>query len=271
MSTSAYGPLPRHRADAYLPDDPGAPILVYFHGGGLESGDRGDNPGLFEKLVEVGIGVISASYRLYPHARYPEFVEDAAACVAWVLETFPERRVLVGGTSAGAYLAMMLRFDERCLSAHGKAGSAVAGWVFDGGQPTTHFNVLRERAVDPGRVVVDEAAPLFHVGPGTAPAPTLVVLAEDDIPGRREQTELLLATLRSFGADDGVRTEVLEGYQHSGYVSEEAGQARLARLVAELALLPNPPHGQRRVPARFASSLHVPAVQVGGAGHAAIG
>lgn len=234
VSSAAYGPLPEHRADLHLPPAPDAPVLVYFHGGGLEAGERGDNPGLFEKLQAVGVGVVSASYRLYPNARYPEFVEDAAACVAWVIEQLPGRPVFVGGTSAGAYLAMMLRFDQRWLSAQGVASDAVGGWLFDAGQPTTHFNVLRERGLDPNRVVVDEAAPLFHVSGETAPAPTLVLLASDDVPGRREQTDLLLATLRSCGAGDGVRSVVLDGYQHSGYVGDEAGQARVTELVAEL-------------------------------------
>ncbi|GAB2608696.1 alpha/beta hydrolase [Pseudactinotalea suaedae] len=235
MRTIDYGPLPEHRADVHLPESPDAAVLVYFHGGGLEIGERGDNPGLFEHLVGAGVGVISANYRLYPGARYPEFVEDAALCVAWVLEHFPGRPILVGGSSAGAYLAMMLRFDPRWLSAQGIASDAVVGWVFDAGQPTTHLNVLRERGLDTRRVVVDEAAPLFHIGPGTAAAPTLVLLAGDDIPGRREQTDLMLATLRTYGADDGVRTVVLDGHQHCEYLGTEAGQARLAQLVAELA------------------------------------
>ena len=234
MSTVAYGPLPEHRADVHLPEPSAAPVLVYFHGGGLEAGERGDNPGLFERLVAAGVGVVSASYRRYPHARYPEFVEDAAACVAWALQNLPGRQLLVGGSSAGAYLAMMLRFDERWLSAQGVASDAVVGWFFDAGQPTTHYNVLGERGLDPKRVVVDEAAPLFHVGPETAPVPTLVLLAGDDVPGRREQTDLLVATMRAYGADDGVRTVVFDGYQHSGYVSDDAGQARVAGLVAEV-------------------------------------
>jgi acetyl esterase/lipase len=234
VRTVVYGPLPEHLADLHLPGRRDAPVLVYLHGGGLEGGERGDNPGLFERLMAVGVGVVSASYRRYPQARYPEFVEDAAACVAWVLANLPGRPILVGGSSAGAYLAMMLRFDERWLSAQGIATDAVVGWVFDPGQPTTHFNVLRERGLDPNRVVVDEAAPLFHIGPGTAAAPTLVLLAWDDIPGRREQTDLMLATLRAYGADDGVRTVVLDGHQHSEYLGTEVGQTRVAELVAEL-------------------------------------
>lgn len=230
----SYAPLPQQRADVHLPDDDATPVLVYLHGGGLEGGARGDVAGLAGLLVGAGIGVVSADYRLYPDARYPDFVEDAAAVVAWVLRELPGRPVLVGGSSAGAYLAMMLCFETRWLAEAGAGAADVSGWWFDGGQPTTHFNVLRERGVDPRRVVVDEAAPLFHVGEQAALAPTLLTLAADDIPGRREQTDLLLATLHDFGLAEGVRFEVLDGYQHSGYFGDEQGLARVAALVGSL-------------------------------------
>lgn len=231
----AYGPLPQQRADVHLPERDDAPVLVYLHGGGLEGGERADAAGLAALLLDAGIGVISADYRLYPDARYPDFVEDAAAVVAWARHELPKRPLLVGGSSAGAYLAMMLCFEERWLADADIELSDIAGWWFDGGQPTTHFNVLRERGLDPRRVIVDEAAPLFHVGAQATLAPTLVTLAGDDIPGRREQTELLLAALRDFGLADGVRFDILDGYQHSGYYGDEAGLSRVAELVEKLA------------------------------------
>lgn len=235
MREIAYGPLPEQRADVHDPAEGATPLLLYLHGGGLEGGERGDAAELAELLVGAGIGVVSADYRLYPGARYPEFVEDAAAAVAWAWREHPDRRLLVGGSSAGAYLAMMLCFDQRWLDAVGVPVGAIAGWWFDGGQPTTHFNVLRERGLDPRRVLVDEAAPLFHVGERAASAPMLITLAGDDIAGRREQTELLLATLRDFGIADAVRYEILDGYQHSAYFGDERGLARLAELVSGLA------------------------------------
>lgn len=233
-SGTHYGPLPEHLADVQLPDDAGAPVLVYFHGGGLESGDKADASGLVERLVPAGVGVVSAAYRLYPEARFPDFVEDAATCVAWVRHTWPDRPLLVGGSSASAYLAMMMCFDERWLAAAGADVADVVGWVFDAGQPTTHFNVLRERGLDPRRVVVDEASPLYHVGTRGELAPVLLVLASEDVAGRLEQTNVLLATLRELGLAERVRVEVMEGYQHSAYLGEPEGLSRFADLALEL-------------------------------------
>lgn len=231
----AYGDLPGQLADLHMPDADDAPALVYFHGGGLEGGERTDNPGLLRGLVDAGIGVAAASYRLYPHARYPEFVQDAAACVAWASTRLVGRPLLVGGSSAGAYLAMMLRFDPRWLDAHGVSPDAVDGWVFDAGQPTVHYNVLRERGADPRQVVVDDGAPIFHVGAHVAPRPTLITAAEHEIAGRREQLALLVSAMQGFAVDGGVRTVVLDGYQHCEYLGDPAGQRRFVQLVRETA------------------------------------
>ena len=230
-----YGPHPVQIADIRGAGGDG-PVLCYFHGGGLEGGDRADAAGVTQALAAAGLTVVSPSYRLYPSARYPEFLTDAAACVAWVRRQFPDRSLIVGGSSAGAYLAMMLCFDAHWLAEAGAAVDDVAGWVFDAGQPSTHFNVLRERGIDPRRLVVDEAAPLFHVGTQDTLAPTLIVLAGQDVPGRREQTQVLLATLRAHELDAQVRVEIMTGYQHSGYLdgAAPAGQAQFARLVLGL-------------------------------------
>lgn len=235
--TVAYGDGPGQLADLRTPaTDDAAPVFCYLHGGGLEAGERRDASRVLELLVAAGVTVVSAEYRLYPAARYPEFLTDAAACVAWLVREYPDRPLVVGGSSAGAYLAMMLCFDERWLTEAGAAVADISGWVFDAGQPSTHFNVLRERGIDPRRLVVDEAAPLFHVGGQDTLAPALIVLADQDVPGRWEQTQLLLATLRAHELDARVDLEIMAGYQHSGYLDDAApqGQERFTELVLQL-------------------------------------
>lgn len=63
--------------DLYLPEGKNFPTLVYFHGGGLEGGDKQGHP-FIPYLASRGIAVVSANYRMYPEARYPDFVQDAA-------------------------------------------------------------------------------------------------------------------------------------------------------------------------------------------------
>ena len=57
---------------------------MYFHGGGLEAGHNESARHFAPYLIGRGICVVSAAYRMYPDAHYPDFIEDAAETVAWV-------------------------------------------------------------------------------------------------------------------------------------------------------------------------------------------
>jgi acetyl esterase/lipase len=127
-----YGSLPRQRLDVWRPSGPdgAAPVLVWFYGGSWNSGDRGDYGFAARAFAEKGFVVVVPDYRLVPVVRYPAFVEDAAAAVAWTRANAsrfggdPERIVLAGH-SAGAYLAVMLALDARWLGAAGVATGTV--------------------------------------------------------------------------------------------------------------------------------------------------
>ena len=64
---------------AYQPDVQNAPVVVWFHGGGLTGGSREIPSG----LLTDGMVVVGVEYRLSPHVKTMEIVDDAAA-VAWV-------------------------------------------------------------------------------------------------------------------------------------------------------------------------------------------
>lgn len=210
------------RLDLHEPDGACRALYVYFHGGGLEAGDKGGQQNMIHALTDAGVAVASANYRMYPDARYPDFLEDAADAVAWGYrwakrEGIP---VFVGGSSAGAYLTMMLCFAP-WLSRAGVRAEKIAGFVFDAGQPTAHFNVLRERGVDTRRVIVDEAAPLYHVRDARPGRPLLFFVAEQDMPGRLEQNALLHRTLLHFEyPEDRVIWHDMRGYGHCAYCED---------------------------------------------------
>jgi len=214
--------IPACRLDLHEPDGACKAAYVYFHGGGLEAGDKGDPQRMIRALTDAGIAVASANYRMYPDAGYPEFLEDAADAAAWTYRHAVHRGepVFVGGSSAGAYLAMMLCFGP-WLARAGICPEDMAGFVFDAGQPTAHFNVLRERGTDPRRVVVDEAAPLYHVCDARPGKPLLFFVAEQDIPGRLEQNALLRRTLEHFEyPGDRIVWHLMQGYGHCAYCED---------------------------------------------------
>ena len=227
--------------DLHLPDCGEFPVMVYFHGGGLESGDKADQKIFFDHLVSRGIAVVSANYRMYPGAAYPDYLLDAAAAVAWVFHNIGNygkaKGIYVGGSSAGGFLSQMLCFDETWLSRYGIAATDISGFIHDAGQPTCHFNVLRERGIDTRRVVIDETAPLYHVGSSVQYPPMLLIVSDRDIENRYEQTMLLVSTLKHFGQADKVTLKVMNGL-HCAYVDavDKSGESVFGKLVAEFIL-----------------------------------
>lgn len=193
-----------HTLNIYLPEKDSFPVLVFFHGGGLERGSKEQDP-LAETLVKYGIALVSAEYRMYPAASYPDFIKDAAAAVAWTRKHICEygncEKLYVGGSSAGAYISMMLCFDSRYLAPYGILHEDIDGYIHDAGQPTVHFNVLRERGIDSRRILVDEAAPLYHVCANKSYPPMFFIVSDNDMPNRLQETELLLSALKTFGHD----------------------------------------------------------------------
>ena len=212
------------------------PVFLYFHGGGIETGDKSDQKNLFEYMVSHGVAVVSANYRMYPNAKYPDFLEDAADAVAWVFENIGNygkiNGIYVGGSSAGGYISQMLCFDKRWLANHGMKPTDITGFVLDAGQPTCHFNVLRERGIDPRRVIVDDSAPLYHIGADAQYAPMLVIVSDQDMQNRYEQTMLMLSTLKHFGHTENVQFKVMNG-RHCAYVNalDESGESVFGKLV----------------------------------------
>ena len=174
----------RRKLDIYLPETDEFPVFIYFHGGGIEKGSKEDIEVAARELTRRGVAVVSANYSLYPDAVYPEFLRDAAAAVAWTRNHMHEygkcEKFYIGGSSAGGYISMMLCFDKKYLSPYKLEPTDFAGFIHDAGQPTTHFNVLRERGIDPRRVIIDEAAPLYHIGTSEGYPPMLFIVSDND-------------------------------------------------------------------------------------------
>lgn len=231
-----YGQHPSNLLDLYLPDADSFDLFLYFHGGGLESGSKDKHDLIFTYLAQHGVAAASVDYRMYPSAHYPDFIEDAAAAAAWVKMNIDLcgqcNRIFIGGSSAGAYLSMMLCFDSHWLGEFDLKPTDFAGFFHDAGQPTKHFNVLRELGLDSRRVIVDETAPLYHVGQEETYPPMHIVVSDNDMVGRYEQTMLLLQTLQHFGHT--VTLEVRHG-KHCHYVgmADEEGNSLLGQMVLE--------------------------------------
>ncbi len=223
-----YGGEEGQLFDLYLPDDTGSVkhVAVWFFGGGIENGKKEDNAFLAESLTEKGIALCLPNYRLMPKVAYPAFIEDAALSVRGLsdfLKTLSiNADITIGGSSAGAYLSLMLCFDRHYFENVGLSSDDIHAYFFNSGQPTAHFNVLKNRGIDARRVIIDETSALFYVDEGLPHRPMLILTAENDIPSRVTQNILLKETLLRFGLEENlIRMEILKGYGHCGYDREK--------------------------------------------------
>ena len=233
---------PFQSLDLYLPDCESFPVVIYFHYGGFTGGDKSGYK-FIPFLQERGIAVISANYRLYPEAAYPDCLRDGAMAVAWAYKHMPEygniTGYFIGGSSAGGYLTEMLCFDKKYLKMHKIDSDDVTGYIMDAAQPTTHFNVMVERGFDKRRVVIDEAAPIYHIAEGRTYPPMQIIVAENDLRNRPEQNALLVSTLKHFGCeDDKIEYHTIPGCKHVQYVNaiDENGKSMFADMIYDFVM-----------------------------------
>jgi acetyl esterase/lipase len=117
------------RLDIYAPASAhDAPVLVFFHGGGRETGSRKDITKLAEQLAGVGILVVSPSYRLRTPAtmdvNFAVQAGDAGTAIAWVQQHVAAyggdpNGIVLSGVSAGAGLAALVATDTHYIAAAG--------------------------------------------------------------------------------------------------------------------------------------------------------
>ena len=152
----------RCKLDVYYPTDrQGFKTLVWFHGGGLEGG----NKEIPNELRRAGFAIVAPSYSLFPKGKCPEYIEDAAAAVAWTFKNIEKfggdpTQIYVAGHSAGGYLTLMLALDKSYLARHGVDADAVKAYYPVSGQTATHYTIRKERGIDQRLPIVDEFAPL---------------------------------------------------------------------------------------------------------------
>jgi len=111
----SYGPSPAQCFDVYSAPGPSgrlAPLVVLIHGGGWESGSRGEVAKFIPYFTERRCVVASIGYRLTPEAVAPAAAEDVRNAIASVCARAAEwhvdsGRVLLVGFSSGAHLALL--------------------------------------------------------------------------------------------------------------------------------------------------------------------
>lgn len=198
---------PLHSLDMYLPNKKDFYTIVYFHGGGLKEGNK-DEVLKFMPFVDRGIGVVSVAYRLIPDAKFPDFLYDGAKAVSYIIEHIKRfggnGNVFIAGSSAGAYITMMLCLDRSYLEAVNVAKESVCGFISESAQQFAHFNLLEQRGFDSRLEQIDKTAPFYYVRDGIEIKPLLLLHYSDDMLCRPEENKLMYKSIRRFLPEDSI-------------------------------------------------------------------
>jgi acetyl esterase/lipase len=225
----AYGELPRQRLDVYVPDGLAgpAPVVVFFYGGRWEAGNKGEFRFVGQALAARGLIAAIPDYRRYPEVRFPAFVADGAAAVAWVRNNIaglggdPGSLHLMGH-SAGAHIAALLALDHRYLAAAGVDRDAVGSFIGLAGP--YDFLPLDDPTLEAIFAADDMAATQpITFAERTAP-PTLLLHGQDDDTVLPANSERLATALAAAG--NRAALELYPGLGHIGLVAALAAPLR---------------------------------------------
>ena len=221
------------RLDVYAPASAhDAPVLVFFHGGGRETGSRKDITQLAEQLAADGILVVSPSYRLRTPAtmnvNFTVQAGDAGAAIAWVQHHVAEyggdpNGIVIGGVSAGAGLAALVATDTHYIvdaggdPRHVSAAFIMSGVLDNRPVPSDYPNTAMWQH-DFGLTEDDryDVSPVKFVAKDTMPI--LVSTAADENARFVTTGQTFVARMRAAGAP--VSTYTVAGADHASEWSQ---------------------------------------------------
>ncbi len=204
-----------------------APVVVYVHGGGWQTGDKAHvlaKPGHF---AQGGYVFVSLNYRLVPDVTVETQLEDIDAALGWVTAHIGEyggdpANIVLLGHSAGAHLVTMTGVAPLEQAAGLIESGALRGVISN---DTRAYDIPRIATIAGGRLAGAYVAP-FGQNPGrwkrlspltyiTGPKPPFLVLYSGAGNGRnrREISENFASRLRAAGG----MAETFDGgaYSHS--------------------------------------------------------
>jgi acetyl esterase/lipase len=219
----------RCKLDVSIPDkaaDEKLPTIVWFHGGGLSAGEKH----VIEDFTNHKIIVVAVNYRLFPKANKPDFIEDAAAAVAWTFANIEKHggeksKIYVAGHSAGGYLSMMVGMNPQYLARHELKNTDIAALFPISGQATTHFAIVAAAQAEQGKsrpenfrrdnpILVDEYAPLRYTDQKLPPIHLLCGDPKLEWPARVEENALMAAMIRTVTNHNVIEFRSFENTDH---------------------------------------------------------
>ncbi len=195
----AFGSAPMEQLDFFPAKQPGAPLLVFIHGGYWRSLDKSDFTFIVPAYRRAGFNVALTNYTLAPQASVEEITRQQLRALAWLYRRsvrldFDRDRIVIAGHSAGGHLAAMMMaahwnvFGSDLPSNLIKAGVLMSG-LYDL-EPVRHAEFINTD------LKLDQSSAL-RLSPGWMPqpneAPFITAVGDLESDEFRRQTALIAA------------------------------------------------------------------------------
>lgn len=139
----------------FEPQEQPSAIYLHFHGGAMILGapEMNDVPNA-DLCKRFGVTVVSVDYRLAPEHPYPAGPDDCVAVAQWLVDHGEQQlgsnRLLVGGESAGGYLAaaVALRIRDELDAIDHVAGVNLVFGIYDWGRTPSQRGVRPHNGPD---------------------------------------------------------------------------------------------------------------------------
>jgi arylformamidase len=197
----AYGEGPAERIDLFPAASPGAPLVVYVHGGAWRMLDRLDSAFAAEAFVGAGLNFAVLDFASIPATRLPEMVMQVQRGIHWLVDHadelgFDAHRLFVIGHSSGAHLAAAALTAD---TPHRIKAGMVAGAVCASGAYDLEGPMLSARGtyLDLTAAEIEIFSPIRHAG--KLDCPVLVAYGEAETDEYRRHARTFHEALQAAG------------------------------------------------------------------------
>lgn len=133
----AYGSEDWQKLDIYIPEnstEEKLPVVTFFYGGRWTDGSKDLYRFIGKAFNDKGYIVVIPDYSKYPDVKFPAFVNDAAAAIAWTYKNIDQyggdhKNLFVSGHSSGAHIGALAFADARYLKEFDLTPNIVAAFA----------------------------------------------------------------------------------------------------------------------------------------------